>query len=77
MSDKLAAKVPPVILVTGEFDSLRYMTREARELYQRNGKLLAYIEFGGGYHGSYTNFKMNQSNVWNNDFKRICDYYLQ
>jgi len=32
-SDALASKVPPVVLVTGEFDFLRYATREARELY--------------------------------------------
>jgi len=55
MGDELAAKVPPVVIVTAEFDLLRYMSREARDLYQRNGKLLHYIEYGGGYHASYEN----------------------
>jgi len=33
MSDELAAKVPPVVIVTSEFDYLRYAAREARDLY--------------------------------------------
>jgi len=77
MSDSLASRVPPVVVVTGEFDFLRYGSREAAELYKRNGKLLAYIEYGGGYHTSYENYAMPQSDVWFNDFKRLCDYYLQ
>jgi len=77
MSDSLAAKVPPVVIVSGEFDFLRYASKEAADLYRRNGKLLAYIEFGGGYHASYHNFAMEQSNVWFRDFRRLMDFYLQ
>lgn len=77
MGDKLAAKVPPVVIVTAEFDLLRYHSREARDLYQKNGKFLHYIEYGGGYHASYENFYMEESNVWQKDFKKLTDYYLQ
>ena len=75
-SDALASKVPPVVLVTGEFDFLRYATREARDLYARNGKLAHYIEFGGSYHTAYENYEMPHSDVWFNDFTRLCDYWL-
>ena len=76
MSDALAARVPPVVLVTGEFDFYRHMTREARDLYKRNGTLLHYIEFGGGYHASYNNFLMKQSDVWFKDFAKLTEFYL-
>ena len=77
MSDALAARVPPVVLVSGEFDFLRYHVTEARDLYERNGKLIAYLEFGGGYHGSYANYDMGQSDVWFEDFRKLTEYYLQ
>ena len=76
MSDDLAARVPPVVLVTAEFDFLRYHVREARDLYKRNGKLIAYIEYGGGYHASYNNFDMKQSDVWFEDFRKLTEYWL-
>ena len=76
ISDKLASQVPPVVLVTGEFDFLRYATREARDIYKRNGKLAHYIEFGGSTHTSYEDYKMPHSEVWFNDFTRLCDYWL-
>eukprot|EP00656_Telonema_subtile_P020165 TRINITY_DN21325_c0_g1_i1.p1 TRINITY_DN21325_c0_g1~~TRINITY_DN21325_c0_g1_i1.p1 ORF type:complete len:317 (+),score=58.60 TRINITY_DN21325_c0_g1_i1:1-951(+) len=43
MGDQLAAKVPPVVILTAEFDSMRYGSREARDLYQRNGRLIQYL----------------------------------
>ena len=43
MGDELAKKVPPVILLTTEFDFYRTGAEEAAKLYERNGTL---IEFG-------------------------------
>jgi len=77
MGDKLASKVPPVVIVTSEFDFFRHMSREARDIYKRNGKLLHYFEFGGGIHGSYALAMFEHSEVWVKDFKRLTDYYLQ
>jgi len=77
MGDELAGKVPPVVILTAEFDSLRYSCREARDLYQKNGKLIQYIELGGGYHCSWMNYAMAQSDVWYRDFTRLTQFYLK
>lgn len=77
MGDELASKVPPVVIVTGEFDMNRTISQEARDLYKKNGKLLGYIEHGGAYHGSYSNYNLKHSNVWFKDFKKLTDYYLK
>jgi acetyl esterase/lipase len=77
MGDQLAAKVPPVVILTAEFDSFRYSSQEARDLYQKNGKLIQYIELGGGYHCSWMNYAMAQTNVWYKDFTRLTQFYLQ
>ena len=76
ISDELAAKVPPVVIVTGEFDMFRYAGREARDVYERNGKLAHYIEFGGSYHTLFLQYAMPHSDIWFNDFTRLCDYWL-
>ena len=76
MGDELAGKVPPVVILTAEFDSLRYSSREARDLYQKNGKLIQYIELGGGYHCSWMNYAMAQTDVWYKDFTRLIQFYL-
>lgn len=77
MGDELASKVPPVVILTAEFDALRYSSREARDLYQKNGKLLGYIELGGGYHCSWMNYDMAQTGVWYKDFTRLTQFYLK
>jgi len=77
MGDELAAKVPPVVILTAEFDSLRYSSREARDLYQKNRKLIQYIELGGGYHCSWMNYAMAQTDVWYKDFTRLTKFYLK
>ena len=77
MGDELASKVPPVIVLTAEFDSLRYSSREARDLYQKNGSLIQYIELGGGYHCSWMNYAMAQTDVWYKDFTRLTQFYLK
>jgi len=76
MGDALAARVPPVVLTTTEFDFVRNHAREARDLYKRNGTFLHYIEYGGGYHVSHNNFEMAQSDVWFEDFAKLTEYYL-
>jgi acetyl esterase/lipase len=77
MGDELAGKVPPVVILTAEFDALRYSSREARDLYQKNGKLIQYIELGGGYHCSWMNYAMAQTDVWYKDFTRLTQFYLK
>jgi len=76
MGDDLASKVPPVVILTAEFDSLRHGSREARDLYRKNGRLLHYIELGGGYHCSWMNYAMAQTDVWYKDFARLTRFYL-
>lgn len=77
MGDELAGKVPPVVILTAEFDSMRYSSREARDLYQKNGRLIQYIELGGGYHCSWMNYAMAQADVWYKDFARLTKFYLK
>ena len=77
MGDALASKVPPVVILTAEFDSLRHSSREARDLYQKNGTLLHYIELGGGYHCSWMNYDMAQTDTWYKDFARLTQCYLK
>ena len=72
----LAGKVPPVVILTAEFDSMRHSSREARDLYQKNGTLIQHIELGGGYHCSWMNFSMAQADVWYKDFTRLTRFYL-
>lgn len=61
MGDELAAKVPPVVILTSEFDFFRTMSHEAAELYKRNGKLLDFAEYGGVWHGHYIWYNLKQS----------------
>eukprot|EP00928_Gymnodinium_smaydae_P038366 TRINITY_DN26484_c0_g2_i1.p1 TRINITY_DN26484_c0_g2~~TRINITY_DN26484_c0_g2_i1.p1 ORF type:complete len:367 (+),score=46.60 TRINITY_DN26484_c0_g2_i1:44-1102(+) len=77
MGDELAGKVPPVVILTAEFDSFRHASREARDLYHKNGTLIQYIEFGGGYHCSWMNYDMAQTSVWYKDFARLTAFYLK
>ena len=77
MGDELAGKVPPVVILTAEFDSMRYSSREASDLYQKNGTLIQHIELGGGYHCSWMNYTMAQADVWYNDFTRLTQFYLK
>ena len=77
MGDELASKVPPVFIQTAEYDFYRTMSREAADLYRRNGALLGFAEYGGAWHGSSYLFGLPTSDTWYADFSRMTDKYLQ
>jgi len=76
MSDELAAKVPPVVVITAEFDFLRTCSIQAARLYKKNGTLLDYIEYGGGWHASYTIFHLDSTEKYFEDFATLIRTYL-
>lgn len=77
MGDDLASRVPPVVIITGEYDFLRYASLEAAELYKRNGKLLEVGDFGGGWHASYGMLTLKSAQQWiHKDFPALIDRYL-
>lgn len=77
MSDELASKVPPVVVLTTELDFLRTMSHEAADLYRRNGKLLDFAEYGGVWHGHYINYDLKQTDKWYEDIGRMTTKYLK
>lgn len=53
MGAKLAAKVPPVIVTTSEFDFLKSIAEEAKDLYDEAGTLLDFASYNDVWHGWY------------------------
>ena len=53
MDDDLAARVPPVVVYSTEFDYYLKGAVEAAELYKKNAKLLDFGVLAGLHHGAH------------------------
>lgn len=76
MGVHLAKKVPPVVIMTSEYDYYRGMSHEAARLYKKAGTLLDFVEYAGKWNAHfYTN--NGEYDVFYKDFRRLVDKYLK
>ena len=76
MGDQFAKKVPPTLIYISEFSWYLRPAQEAADLYRRNKRLLDFCVLPGCFHNSHHNFELQKTNIWFNDFARICNTYL-
>ena len=77
MSDEIAAKFPPSVVFTSEFDYLRVASEELAKKLEKNGKLVDYCDHPGTIHCWWFKFP-NQpvSDVYFADQKKVIDKWL-
>ena len=76
MGLELAAKVPPTIIFSTEYDFYRKMAEEACYLYEEAGTLLDCGFQAGTSHDTFFDWTFEISSLWYNDMVRMTDNYL-
>ena len=76
MSDIMASKFPPGVVLTTEFDLFRRHAEELASILETKGNLLDFCCHPGVTHGWYFDFNHPTSHLFWDDMKKILEKWL-